>query len=142
LAEIQKASADLRDTEPTFKEVEEGFEQFCESVKPKNMSKELQDQFVRDRAAFQKLVDELGEVNRKILEVDSTIETMETAEMDYKKAAALLKIPSQYLSKLKAALEGLSSSLEKALDALAREAGLKSTGKEMMALLRRAKMLS
>ena len=142
LAEIQKASAAIRDTEPTFKEVEEGFEQFCEAVKPKNMSKELQDQFVRDRAAFQKLVDELGEVTRKILEVDSRIETMETAEVDYKKAAALLKIPSQYLSKLKAALEGLSTSLEKALDTLAKEAGLKATGKEMMALLRRAKMIA
>jgi len=51
----KKPAAALRDTEPTFKEVEEGFEQFCESVKPKNMSKELQDQFCfANRAAFQK----------------------------------------------------------------------------------------
>ena len=104
------------------------------------MSKELQDQFVRDRAAFQKLVDELGDVTRKILEVDSRIETLQTAEVDYKKAAALLKIPSQYLSKLQAALEGLSTSMEKAFDALAKEAKLKTTGKEMIAILKRARI--
>lgn len=140
LEEAQKASAELRDTEPTFKEVEEGFEEFCENVKPKNMSKDLQDQFVRDRAAFQKLVDELGVITRKILEVDARIETLQTAEMDYKKAATLLKIPSQYLSKLQAALDGLSTNLEKALDALAKEAKLKTTGREMVAILKRAKI--
>jgi len=140
LEEAQKASAELRDTEPTFKEVEEGFEKFCESVKPKNMSKALQDQFVRDRAAFQKLVDELGDVSRKILEVDSRIETLQTAEVDYKKAAALLKIPSQYLSKLQAALDGLSASMEKAFDALAKEAKLKTTGRDMIVILKRARI--
>ena len=141
LEEAQKASAEIRDTDPTFKEVEEDFEKFCERVKPKNMSKELQDQFVRDRAAFQKLVDELGEVSRKILEVDARIETMQTAEVDYKKAAALLKIPGQYLSKLQAALEGLGASLERALDALAKEAKLKSTGRDMIVILKRARIL-
>jgi hypothetical protein len=141
LEEAQKASAAIRDTEPTYQDVAENFEKFCERVKPKNMSKELQDQFVRDRAEFQKLIDELGEVSRKIGEVDARIETMQTAEVDYKKAAALLKIPGQYLSKLQAALEGLGASLERALDALAKEAKLKSTGKDMILILKRARVL-
>jgi len=45
------------------------------------------------------------------------------------------------LSKLQMALEGLSTSLEKALDALAKEAKLRSTGREMMAILKKAKMV-
>ena len=141
LEDTQKASAQLRDYKPTYQEVAASFAKFCETVKPKNMSKDLQDQFQRDRAAFQKLVDELQVTSNRILEFDAKIETVQTAGVDYKKAAALLKIPNQFIGRLEIILEGNISGMEKALDAFAKDIKLKISGKDMLATLKRAKLI-
>src|SRR4051812_10507739 len=141
LAETQKASAQIRETKPTYQELADGFREFCEKVKPKSMSKDLQDQFQRDKVTFQKIVDELQVTSNKILEFDSKIETLQTAGVDYKKAAGLLKVPNQFVGKLEIILEGSTSGMEKALDQFAKDIKLKTTGKDMLATLKRAKMI-
>jgi hypothetical protein len=65
----------------------------------------------------------------------------EIAEIDVKKALKVLEIENKYEGKLAKVLKGPESSMEKGLDALAKELKLDTTGKEMLATLRKAGVL-
>jgi len=54
LKEAIKEGAVLRDAQPTTKRMRDTFAKFCDDVHPEKLSKDLQDQFARDRAKFQK----------------------------------------------------------------------------------------
>jgi hypothetical protein len=51
---------------PTAKEVTEKFSKFCAKCASQGLSKELQDQLSRDRVRFQKIVDEIVDLNEQM----------------------------------------------------------------------------
>ena len=140
LADAIKASAAIVDAKPDLEELQEDYSKFCTKCEAQGLSKELQDQLARDRKTFDGIMEEITALTGKIVAIDVEIEGLEVPPVDVKKAAALLKIPSTHEAKLKKALE-VGPGMEKALDALVKELKLKMTGKEMIAALKKAKLL-
>lgn len=85
--------------------------------------------------ANKNIIDDLEEANKKVL-------GYEIAEIDVKKAAKTLKIDPKIQSKvepaLAKALNGPAKDYEKGLDAVAHQFQLKTTGKQMLADLKKA----
>src|SRR5262249_11282158 len=121
LKDAAELGAGLRDMKPTTKEIQDGFSQFCADVHPEKLSQDLQDQFKRDREKFQKVVDEIADTNSQIAKAQDQIEKMDTAPVDPKKVSATLKIPSQYDSKVKKAVELDRLAASKALEVIMKE---------------------
>jgi hypothetical protein len=140
LAEAKETSLELRDAKPTQAELEENLKKFCDKCKLDSLPQDMQDQFARDRESFKKVLDELGDVNSKIAEIHKSIEALELKPIDVKKAAALLKIPSSHESKLQKALELDEPQMIKALDNLSKELKLGKSGKDLAAILKKAKL--
>jgi hypothetical protein len=70
------------------------------------------------------------------------LDELKIAEIDVRKAAKVLKLEAKFEPKLRKALEGPPGARVKALDAIAREAGLEDTdGKTMLAELLRQKVV-
>ena len=128
------------DLKPTEDELKEQFKAFCTKCESKGLNKDQQDQLARDRKTFDGMVQEYAQINAKLVSIDIEIEGMEIPGVDVKKAAALLKIPSGQEAKLKKALDA-GAGMERALDGLAKELKLKTSGKDMIAALKKAKLL-
>jgi hypothetical protein len=141
LAQAQE-KARLRLTwKPTQLEVGDKYMKFCAACE-KALGKDLTDQLKRDREKFKRMVTELAELNDK-LDADFArlkgmkMATAKAAKFDFAKAAAVIGVPE---AKLRKAWD--AGAPEKALDGLARELKLKTTGKEMVAALRKARLLA
>jgi chromosome segregation ATPase len=141
LKDAVKAGAALRDAKPNAKDIEDTFASFCEDVHPENLSQELQNQFKRDREKFQKLVDEITGLSAQIAKIQDQIEKMDTAPVDAKKISATLKIPSQYDSKVKKAVELELAAAGKALEAIMKEIKTPISAKDIIAKLEKANLV-
>ncbi len=139
-AEIKKSAAIVSE-KPDLQESVEQYEGLCKKCDAKKLTEDQQQQLDRERPAFDKMVEEIRSLNAKILAIDVVIEAMEVRSVDVKKAAKELDIPSSLEAKLKKALELDPAGMLKALDALAKEAKLKTSGKEMIAALKKAKLI-
>jgi len=140
LDDAAKLSSQVVDLSPTLDEIKKQFEGFCDKCEAKGLSKEQQEQLARDRKTFEGIVAEYSEIAAKLVSTDVEIEGLEIPGVDVKKAAALLKVPSSQEAKLKKALEA-GSGILKALDALGKELTPNTTGKAMIAALKKAKLL-
>ncbi|MEO8080365.1 MAG: hypothetical protein ABI641_07535 [Caldimonas sp.] len=128
---------------PTQLEVGDKYMKFM-AVCEKALGKNLQDELKRDIEKFRRMVTELADMNDKLDAGVATIKAMKmappkAASLDYKKAAALLHVDE---AKLKKAWAGSAGAPEKALDGLAKDAKLKTSGKEMLAALKKARLAS
>lgn len=141
LADAIKASAALVDAKPGVRNAGEDYEEGIKEYDPKKLTKPQQDQFARDRAAFEKIVAEIGTLDAKVVAMNVEIEALEVGVVDVKKAAQVLKVPSALEGKLKKALELDGAGMLKALDALGKELNPKSTGKAMLDVLKKARLL-
>jgi hypothetical protein len=79
-------------------------------------------------------IEQMEKTERRVLEFD-------IAEIDVKKAAKVLELDSKAEPKLAKVLKGPGAAIEKGLDALAKELKLKTSGKEMVASLKKAGVL-
>jgi hypothetical protein len=142
LAQAQE-KAKLRLTwKPTQLEIGDKYMKFsarCEKVLGKN----LQDELKRDMAKFARMVTEIAELNDKLDKYFEALKKLKmpagqaAAKLDYRKAAGVLGVDE---AKLKKAWDAGSANPEKALDGLAKDSKFK-TGKEMLAALKKAKLL-
>jgi hypothetical protein len=85
--------------------------------------------------------DEFWEIASKTAGNHTVITRMRLDPADFRKAVALLKIPGAHEPKLKKALSLDRLAMEKTLDAPAKELKLKTTGKNIIAALKKAKVL-
>jgi hypothetical protein len=141
LAQAQE-KAKLRLTwKPTQLEIGDKYMKFCVAC-DKALGKDLSDQLKRDREKFKRMVTELADLNDKL---DADLAKLKGMKMvatkatkfDVAKAAGVIGVPE---AKLKKAWD--ADAPEKALDGLARELKLKTTGKDMVAALRKARLLA
>jgi len=143
LAQAQE-KAKLRLTwKPTQLEVGDKFMKFL-NLCEKALGKNLQDELKRDIEKFKHMVSELADLNDKLDRYLAALKSMKMppakpARLDVHKAAGVLGVEE---AKLKKAWDAAAAAPEKALDALAKAAKLKTTGKEMVAALRKAKLLA
>ncbi len=143
LSESQKTSTAIADAKPDLDEVKSGHAKFIAKYDEiaSKLEKSQQDQLARDRETLDGLVRDFAATTAKIVTIDVEIQALELPPPDVAKAAALLKIPASHEAKLKKALESSGPEMIKALDALAKELGLKTSGKDMVAALKKAKLL-
>lgn len=143
LAQAQE-KAKLRLTwKPTQLEIGDRYMKFCADCEAA-LGKDLQDQLKRDREKFKRMVTELADLNDQLDAYLAKLKSMKmpppkAAKLDFRKAAGVLGVLE---AKLKKAWDGGADSPEKALDGLARELKLKTTGKDMVAALRKSKLLA
>jgi chromosome segregation ATPase len=141
LKEAVAAGEKLRDTKPTAEDVQTTFSKFCEDVQPEKLTQDLQNQFKRDREKFQKIVDEITDLDGQIAKLQEQIEKMDTAPVDAKKVSAALKIPSQYDGKVKKAVEMDVAAAGKALEAIMKEIKTPMSAKDIIAKLEKANVV-
>lgn len=143
LAQAQ-ARAKVRLTwKPLYLEASDRVHSFCDAC-AKVLGKELQDQLKRDIAKFRRMVPEMAGLNDQLDKHYEALKAMKmpaqrSAALDFRKAAGLLHLDE---AKLRKAWGSGPSAPEKVLDGLAREAKVKGTGKEMVATLKKAKLLA
>ena len=143
LSKAIKASFEIRDWagQALDKEVSgkvEEFRTYFAKLKPHTVSRELQEQMARDDA---KITADAFHWDVKIVEIHAHQKDSKIKPLDYRKAAAVLKIPATHEAKLKKALDSKRSVMVKALDQLARELHQRAGGKDMMALLDKEHLL-
>lgn len=105
------------------------------------LDKSNRDQLERDLKAFPQSLKEITELDKQVVTKLDVVNDLEIEPPDAKKAATLLKLPSAQAGKLEKALALDGAALEKALDALGKELKPPTTGKAMMATLKKANML-
>lgn len=141
LKDAAELGAALRDTKPTTKEVQDTFSKFCDDVHPEKLTQDLQDQFKRDGEKFQKIVDEIVDTNSQVAKLQDQIEKMDTAPVDPKKVSSTLKIPSQYDSKVKKAVELEKVAAGKALEAIMKDIKTPMSAKDIITKLEKANVV-
>lgn len=104
---------------------------FAKKFDVTKMSKEFQGQVARETATLKSLGKDVEGMGKQIQGIYNEIAKLELAPIDPNKAAKALGIPAAGIPKLKKALELQGAAMVKALDALAKELNLKTTGKEM-----------
>ena len=97
----------------------------------KKLSKEFQEQVARETATLKSLGKDVEGLGKQIQNLFNEIFGLEIAPIDANKAAKALGIPPAGILKLKKALDLDAAAMVKALDALAKELNLKTTGKAM-----------
>jgi hypothetical protein len=137
--------AKLRTTwKPTQLEIGARYTKFCDDCKAA-LGKELQDQLKRDMAKFGRIMTECADLNDRLDADYAKLKAMKmptasrSARLDIRKAAGVLAVAE---AKLKKAWDAGGDDPLKALDGLARELKLKTTGKDMVAALRKARLLA
>ena len=141
LKEAVAAGTELRDAKPTAKDIQDTFSKFCEDVQPEKLTQDLQNQFKRDREKFQKLVDQITDLDSQIDKIQEQIEKMDTAPVDPKKVSATLKIPSPYDGKVKKAVELDKVAAGKALESIMKELKTPMSARDIMAKLEKANLV-
>jgi len=144
LAQAQE-KAKLRLTwKPTQLEIGDKYMKFS-GASEAGLSKELQDQLKRDREKFKRMVTECAEMNDQLDACLAKLKAMKMQpskappKLDLRKAATVLDVAE---AKLKKAWEAGAGAPEKVLDGLAKELKLKTTGKDMVAALKKARLLA
>ena len=104
---------------------------FAKKFDVKKLSKEFQDQVARETASLKSLGKDVEAIGKQIQGIANEISSLTIAAIDINKAAKALGIPAAAIPKLKKALDLDDAAQIKALDALAKELNLKTTGKAM-----------
>lgn len=138
LAKIQSRNDERKNWKPTISDINSRLIAFF-SETGKELPESLREQFTRDRIKFNKTMEGLEAVDRKIDEHHKAIKALVIKPIDAKKAAEAMGIPKGNDAKVKKALE--AAALEAALDALGRDLKLGVAGRELMNRLRKAKLL-
>jgi len=104
------------------------------------LSKELQDQFTRDRARFQKIVLQIVQLNQEMDDAVKRIKARQIAAakpIDFKALARALKIDKlpKADERLKAALKLKGSARAKAITEIEKDAGVKFSSKDKETLM-------
>lgn len=141
LAEAAKTSDAVVDGLTQLEDIQEDYTTFCTKFEAQDLDKNTKDQLARDRKTFDGIMDEITSLTAKIVSIDVEIQGLEIPKPDAKTAAAELEIPNSHLAKLEKALAMDLAAMEKALGALAKELKMKTTGKEMIATLKKAGLL-
>jgi hypothetical protein len=138
LAKIKIRNEDRKTWKPTLSDINSRLIAFF-AESGKELPESLKEQFTRDRIAFNKTMEGLEAIDKKIEAIHQTLKTLALAPIDTKKAVAAMKIPPGNDARVKKALE--APALEPALDALARDLKLPDNGRELIARLKKAKLL-
>lgn len=141
LAQAQE-KAKLRLKWPTAGDMVMRFTALCAKCETA-LAKDLQEQFKRDRAKFQRMLTEIAGLNDKMDAHFAKLKNMKmpaakSAKLDVRKAAVVLGVAE---AKLKKAWDAGANAPEKALEGLAKELKLRTSGKDMVLSLRKAKLL-
>ena len=142
LAQAQEKAKLRRTWKPTQGEIGEKYMKFCADCEA-SLGNELQDQLKRDREKFKRMVTELAELNDQLDACLAKISGMKMAppkpvRLDVHKAAGVLHVEE---AKLKKAWDAGGGSPEDAMNLLAKDLKLKTTGRDMVAALRKARLL-
>jgi hypothetical protein len=135
-----KKSAVRATWKPNATEVLAKWSTFCKKCESKGLSKELQDQLTRDRARFQKIVQQIVELNQLM---DNSVKRIQAREIaapkpiDFKALARALKIEKlpKADERLKAALKLQGSARAKAIAEIEKDAGVKLSSKDKESLM-------
>jgi hypothetical protein len=138
LARLKARNEDRKTWKPTVSDINVRLIAFF-GESGKELPESLKEQFTRDRIAFNKTMESLEATDKKIETIYQTVKAVAFAPIDVRKAADAMKIPKGNDARVKKALE--APALEAALDALARDLKLPNSGRELLALLRKAKLL-
>jgi len=135
-----KKSAVRATWKPNATEVLAKWSTFCKKCESKGLTKELQDQLTRDRARFQKIVQQIVELNQLM---DNSVKRIQAREIaaskpiDFKALARGLKIEKlpKADERLKAALKLQGSARAKAIAEIEKDAGVKLSPKDKESLM-------
>jgi hypothetical protein len=124
---------------PTQADIGSKYMNFCNACE-KALGKDLQAELKRDFVKFAHMVTEIAELNAKLDAYLALLQKMKMPppRLDLHKAATLLHVDE---GKLKKAWDTHPGAPDKALEALVKDAKLKTTAKDMAATLRKAKLL-
>jgi hypothetical protein len=134
-------AADRRATwKPNATEVLAKWSTFCKKCASEGLSKELQDQLTRDRARYQKIVQEIVDLNQAM---DNSVKRIRAREIagpkpiDFKALARALKIDKfpKADERLKAALKLKGSARANAIAEIEKDAGVKFSSKDKETLM-------
>lgn len=126
---------------PDPKELVDKVAGFWKKHDPKKLPKDLQQQVGRDQDRFKKLVKEMITIQDEMRKLVKDAEQSAPGARDHKKAAKVLNIPASHLGKLQKALAKDEAGMRKAFDGMSKELSLGSDGKQMVATLKKAKVL-
>lgn len=136
LGKALKASLDTREQAgAAYRELEDKvreFQDYIGKLNPMVLSKDLQESFAKADA---RLTSDASGMDVKIVEIYVHQKDSKIKPADYKKAAALLKIPATHTAKLNKALDSNRTVMGKLLDSLAKELHQHTSGKDMLAIL-------
>jgi hypothetical protein len=138
LAKIQSRNEERKGWKPTISDINTRLIGFFGET-GKQLSAELRDQFTRDRIKFNKTMEELEGIDKRIDAHFKAIKDLAIKPIDAKKAADAMEIPKGNEARVKKALDG--SPLVDALGMLAKDLKLKASGADLLAKLRRSKLL-
>ena len=129
---------------PAHAQVQSDYEKFVEKSKGHGLDQHAQDQLTRELPGLKKSLDEAAAIETKISKFNTNAHNWGFPPVDGASAAKALKITARSaIPKIVAALNLGSPGMETALDALAKDKEVKSkmTGKQMVAELRKAKVI-
>jgi hypothetical protein len=129
---------------PAHTEVQSEYARFVEKSKGHGLDQHAQDQLTREFPGLKKSLDEAAAIEAKIAKFDTDARGRGFPPVEGARAAKVLNITAKSaIHKIEAALAQGSPGMETALDALAKDKEVKSklTGKQMVAELRKAKVI-
>ena len=85
-------------------------------------------------------MDEFAATNEQVAKIQAEMEKLELKPIDPKKVSSLFKIPSQYDSKVRKALELDETAAGKALEAILKEMKLPLPAREIMSRMEKARL--
>lgn len=127
---------------PTHAETKAEYEKLLEESKGNGLEAHAKDQLTRELPGLKKSFEEAAGIEAKIAKFNTDAQGRGFPPVDGARAAQVLKITNRSLfPKIQAALSQGSPGMEKALEAVAKEAKIKMTGDQMVEALRKAKVI-
>jgi len=100
------------------------------------------DEMAKDRATTVDEYDKRAQaLEKEVKKIQDAVAKLEIEPPDAVKATAVLGFKANFITKVQAALKLDESKLAKALEDIAKQAGVKATGKELVEKLKKAKLL-
>jgi hypothetical protein len=127
--------------EPLHEDVDKHWKEFLPKTKSTGLGKEASDQLARDLPELKKKFDQTTALEATHAENTRELLDLRIKPINIDKALTTLKWNSKYKADLKSALEQKGPAREKALDALAKKAGLKISGDDIIETLQKAKVI-
>ncbi|HTF87372.1 MAG TPA: hypothetical protein VK843_03105 [Planctomycetota bacterium] len=135
------SASKAREGNPKHVDVETAFKKFTEKSKSSGLDQNAKDQLARDLPALKQSFDSTTTLEGSISKLTMEIKGLSMKPVDKKKATTLLKIPPKLAQDFQDALGLKAASMEKALNDVGSQLTPKQTGKDMIAALKKAKIL-